>query len=354
MSISSEIDRLEAAKSQLAAAITAKGVTVPEAAKLDAYPDYVASIPAGGSPRTYRVVIGTSTAGWTEDDCDYLCTGTEDDVVISQAIQSLPSGSQTLYFLSGTYTFSNTLNINKSITLMGDNRISCFSSRGFPTIAVSASGVTIRDIEIKCDNSDTSMDITGSNFLMINCEVGSVSAPISVTGYEARFLDCNLTAMIIGETGEDSNIRIDRCYINGLALYSAVELRGNNIIINDCYFNNYQTAIYNSLTSSLTNIQITNNIFDMLTVGISLSNISGLNILSNRFFDCYGYAIMLSGTNQYINVSDNYAGGKDPLEPPSGTQIQVSGEKMIVTSNNTPGTEISVSGNRVLIDNNSY
>lgn len=61
MSISSEIDRLEAAKSQLAAAITAKGVTVPPSAKLDAYPQYVADIPAGGGENLDALIAGTIT-----------------------------------------------------------------------------------------------------------------------------------------------------------------------------------------------------------------------------------------------------------------------------------------------------
>lgn len=50
MSIASEISRLQAAKADIKAAIEAKGVTVPAAAKLDTYDDYVAQISGGGSP----------------------------------------------------------------------------------------------------------------------------------------------------------------------------------------------------------------------------------------------------------------------------------------------------------------
>lgn len=48
MSIASEISRLQTAKADIKAAIEAKGVTVPAAAKLDTYDDYVAQI-SGGS-----------------------------------------------------------------------------------------------------------------------------------------------------------------------------------------------------------------------------------------------------------------------------------------------------------------
>lgn len=48
MSIQSEIDRLALAKDDLADAITSKGVTVPQGAKLDSYPALVLQIETGG------------------------------------------------------------------------------------------------------------------------------------------------------------------------------------------------------------------------------------------------------------------------------------------------------------------
>lgn len=48
MSVQSEVSRLNAAKSDLASAITAKGVTVPDATKLDGYAALVEQIEAGG------------------------------------------------------------------------------------------------------------------------------------------------------------------------------------------------------------------------------------------------------------------------------------------------------------------
>ena len=35
--------------------------------------------------RTCRFVVGTSTAGWTQADCDFLCDGTNDDVELGTA-----------------------------------------------------------------------------------------------------------------------------------------------------------------------------------------------------------------------------------------------------------------------------
>ena len=43
------------------------------------------NIPVSTNKRTARFVVGTSTSGWTEKDCDYLCDGTADQVEINNA-----------------------------------------------------------------------------------------------------------------------------------------------------------------------------------------------------------------------------------------------------------------------------
>lgn len=53
MSIQLEVQRLENAKSSIAAAIEAKGVTVPPTAKIDTYGNYVSQIPALGGEGTF-------------------------------------------------------------------------------------------------------------------------------------------------------------------------------------------------------------------------------------------------------------------------------------------------------------
>lgn len=59
MSIQSEIDRLALAKDDLADAITSKGVTVPQGAKLDSYPALVLQIETGGGA---QILCGATDA----------------------------------------------------------------------------------------------------------------------------------------------------------------------------------------------------------------------------------------------------------------------------------------------------
>lgn len=71
---------------------------------------------SSGGKRYASFVIGTSTAGWTEADCDYLCDGVDDNIEIQAAIGALRliSGSITrnsgeILILPGTYNISKTI-----------------------------------------------------------------------------------------------------------------------------------------------------------------------------------------------------------------------------------------------------
>jgi hypothetical protein len=74
-----------------------------------------------------RFVVGTSTAGWTAADCDYLCDGTDDQVEIHEAFKALPSTGGEIKFLDGTYMMSAPLSLYTK-----DNVT--FSGSGFNTI----------------------------------------------------------------------------------------------------------------------------------------------------------------------------------------------------------------------------
>ena len=62
--------------------------------------------------RTCRFVVGTSTAGWTQADCDFLCDGTNDDVELQAAIDALPAGGGEIAILGGTYKLSASISIS--------------------------------------------------------------------------------------------------------------------------------------------------------------------------------------------------------------------------------------------------
>lgn len=75
--------------------------------------------------RTCRFVVGTSEAGWTAADCDYLCDGADDQVEIQAAIDALPKEGDNaggeIVLLSGSYHLTGTVAIGpKNITVRGN------------------------------------------------------------------------------------------------------------------------------------------------------------------------------------------------------------------------------------------
>lgn len=63
--------------------------------------------------RTCRITVGTSGAGWTQADCDYLCDGTNDETVLTTAISAIHTvGGGEIAILGGQYNLPNGLNIS--------------------------------------------------------------------------------------------------------------------------------------------------------------------------------------------------------------------------------------------------
>ena len=83
--------------------------------------------------RTCRFVVGTSTAGWTAADCDYLCDGTDDQVEIQAAIDSLPKESGNyggeVVLLSGTYHLNGSITLLENVVLRGNGESTCLERK---------------------------------------------------------------------------------------------------------------------------------------------------------------------------------------------------------------------------------
>lgn len=76
--------------------------------------------PASGGKRICRYVVGTSSAGWTAADCDYLCDGTDDQAEINAALAALPAGGGEVRLLDGTYHLSGAITAaNGAVKLSG-------------------------------------------------------------------------------------------------------------------------------------------------------------------------------------------------------------------------------------------
>ena len=99
-----------------------------DAAELNAISDTLENLDAGGGTsggkRYARVVVGTSTNGWTAEGCDYLCDGVDDEVEINAAAQDIPNSGGEILLLDGTYNISNYISLKIYTTQSGTGRAS--------------------------------------------------------------------------------------------------------------------------------------------------------------------------------------------------------------------------------------
>lgn len=316
----------------------------------------------GGSPRTYRVVVGTSTAGWTEDDCDYLCDGTADQTTISQAIAALPEEGGVVYFLDGTYSLTSTLTISSdNITLLGNHQSSILVNQGNAAVLVSGgNNFAMQNLLVtdeRSSGSQATVVINGANYRISGCQFTNLNVlSLDISGQDALLQNTDFAAaQITAITGTHNGSRVWGCSRTGDtgSTLPWLLVSGNDIDIIGNYVCNAYTGIN---TQTCQKVNIINNYINNCNVGILTSgDVIGHNILNNMILNFVAYGIFTQSMNgQYINVSGNYVGLDDAAEYPSGTPIAVAGERNVVTSNITPGKQITTMGSRVLIDNNSY
>lgn len=161
----------------------------------------------GMACRTARFVIGTSTAGWTADDCDYLCDGAADQVEINAAIQALPEGGGEIVLLDGTYQIAEKINVGlANVTLRG-----CGANTILTWAGTTTSGLGISVQAKHCAVSD--LAFTGFSTGIYGRMVSSVY--LRICG--CRFSGCKLAADIEGQYSVFFGNRVED---SGLKLYA--------------------------------------------------------------------------------------------------------------------------------------
>lgn len=183
----------------------------------------------GAGKRTCRFVVGTSTAGWTAADCDYLCDGTADDVEINAAIQALPSTGGEIVILDGTYNITATILINKNNVVVRGNGTSTKINKNFVSDSSNNSNLiyirspycTVRDLLLDFNYTDT--DYVGSSTLFVSAKYCLVFNCVVINSRLAIRAD---------NAAQDSCI-CNNTVINahyGIAFYGYRQVVSNNIL----------------------------------------------------------------------------------------------------------------------------
>lgn len=185
--------------------------------------------------RTCRYVVGTSTAGWTEADCDFLCDGTNDDVWIRFALGTMGGrGGGKLVLLDGTYHIKHYLSIPENCVLQGNGNSTVllremetgFSSPFNVNSMISLQPyAAIADLAIK-----KAVDISDS--AQIECGGGCSVVNVTFTGdIEEGFTGIGIC---IGEGLARGNL-ISNCRFDYLSICVGIHVQSNFSIIEGCF-----------------------------------------------------------------------------------------------------------------------
>lgn len=243
--------------------------------------------------RVCRLVVGTSTSGWTTADCDYLCDGTADDVEINAAIQALPSTGGEIVILDGTYNITATIAMNKDNTKLSGNGAATILKRmwnsstveGVITINATNGGCCVENLQI--DGNKATYSSSNDNGIYL-----TESSSNTITGNTCN----NSRYGIYVNTSNNNTIAGNTCSNNsryGIYLYRT----SNNVVTrNTC--NNNRGGIYMSGSSSIgnNNNSITGNTCSNNNdYGIYLN--SDNNTITGNTYNNNGDGIYLAGSN---------------------------------------------------------
>ena len=327
---------------------------------------------AGSAPttstgkRTARFSIGTSTNGWTANDCDYLCDGTDDQVEINAAIQALPSGGGEIVILDGTYNISATISINiDNVTLRGNgsntvlvrqwNAPSSGVISTFPVVYIRRSDNI--NISLLCIDGNSFFD--GQNNIGIHVYYSD-----NIKIKQCKFISNKST---ITSTNSNSIEITDNYFLNN---YDSIRTELNNsfFIIKGNFILNtsYYAIFFNYGFSALkypcqTNSVISGNLIDTANFGVD-SYGSELIIANNIITNCVNYGIRInaissvSGNGNNNNISGNIIiKGSNADSGYVGLSLGSDSQYNLVANNHLiNGANISNQGTSNTVTNNIY
>ena len=262
-------------------------------------------------PRTCRFVIGTSTNGWTANDCDYLCDGTADDVEINAAIQALPSTGGEVFILDGTYYITTAIAINKNnVSLTGNGSATILkrmwgstSNQGVIDLTASTGQCSISNFQI--DGNSTSFSSTNNWGIYVSNTINNSIKYIYLTNcvMDVRLNSadyCNVSD-IFSSSNSQYFIYLYQSNNNQISHNS---IQSNSSNSNGIYISN---SFENIIDGNLLNPNSGGRgINESVTVGTNLQN---GNVFINNIINNYNYGIYIityeSGGNSFIGNKIN-------------------------------------------------
>lgn len=319
----------------------------------------------GSSKRTARIIIGTSTAGWTLNDCDYLCDGVSDQSQINSAIIALPSGGGEIVILDGEYNLSGRIFINsssKNIMIRG-NGTSTVLNREYESTNFLYSPFTFRNCTGKISLRD--FRINGNKELYTNANNYGITAydSIDICINNVTIESCHGSGIYISSSDySESNIQIydNICTNNGI---NGIRIGGypeNSYISNNLCTKNGENGIYISGSDASSHI-LNNNICKNNTYyGLYILYITSC-VCSNNILTQNKAGLYISGSQKSVfsgnNCNDNndgaiYMGASDYCTVTGNSCTIGNGTPSDYTSSQYTIQTLKASSNNLFVGNN--
>ncbi len=207
--------------------------------------------------KTARFVVGTSTAGWTLEDCDYLCDGTNDQEEIIQALNDLPATGGEVVILDGTYNITASINIPKeNVSLRGN--------------------VNATILKRMYNSTNTDSGSTAKGLITLNGKSGCKIQGLQIDGNKATYT-ASFNYGIYLDSSSNNTVTGNTCNNNNYGIY--LYLSSNNTVTgNTCNNNYYGIYLYSSSNNTVTGNTCNNNNY----YGIRLNSSSNENTVTGN------------------------------------------------------------------------
>ncbi len=299
--------------------------------------------------KTARFVVGTSTSGWTEKDCDYLCDGTNDQVEINNAITALPASGGEVVILDGTYNITAIINVNKNnVSIRGNGNATVLkrmwnssSPEGVISLT-SVQGCRVENLQI--DGNKATYTVSNNYGIYLYS-----SSNNTVTGNT-----CNNNSYGIRLYSSSNNtVTGNTCNNNSYGIYLYSSSDDNTVTGNTCDNNSY--GIY--LSSSSNNNTVTGNTCNNSSDGIDLSSSSNNTVTGNTCNNnSYGIYLSSSSNNNTVTGNTCHNNSSNGIYLSSSSNNTVTGNTC--DNNSSYGILLSSSSNNTVTgntcNNNSY
>ncbi len=277
--------------------------------------------------KSARFVIGTSTAGWTAADCDYLCDGTADDVEIIQALNDLPATGGEIVILDGTY------NIMASINIPKDN----VSIRGNGNATI---------LKRMYNSTNTGSGPTAGGLITLNEKSGCKIQGLQIDGNRATYTKSDNSGIRLSSSSNNNTVTGNTCNNNSYGIYLSSS-SNNTVTGNTCYNNDsYGIYLYSSSNNTVTGNTCNNNYY-----GIRLYSSNSNNTVTGN--TCYNN--VYSGIYLYSSNSNNTVTGNTCNNNDSGIYLSSSSDNTITgntcNNNNDYGISLSLSSDNTVTGN---